>query len=337
MCGFRVWSVLLVASQSGIVACVVDGPEPAGGSSDAGPAGGASSTSSGSRSGASTSSGTTSGPSSSGCGDRCSSSSVGTTSSSGASSAAARAWVTETVSGHDFRLPASVQPTPNSGLFSETAMPQYNVNTHVVDVTWKQLKPTRTTFSDTASASVYGMTFPGLASQLAVPGDYWLRVWVSGDDWVPDWVKTPCDVRVIGEGYEGYPQVAIWDGCVWTRVMELYRELLVTRGMAGSARLRFIYVPGAFTCCEYDDDLVDQAIGDGDLTVSEYSTWYCQVLADLVAIVNGENADAGVTRTVTARLENVTFAHTIPAGTDIGPVDGHVRQRRIHRLPQARR
>ena len=70
----------------------------------------------------------------------------------------------------------------------------FDVNVRVADFTWRQLQPTQGSFSQTTADSVYGMTFASWNTQLAGSDPIWLRLWVSGDDWAPQWVKTLCGV-----------------------------------------------------------------------------------------------------------------------------------------------
>ena len=126
------------------------------------------------------------------------------------------------VPGDDWSLPAWVQPSPNSGYFSEVAAPAFNVNVRVADFTWRQLQPTQGSFSTTTTDAVYGMNFPSWNTQLAGTDAIWLRLWVSGDEWAPQWVKTLCGVSPVGTGYESDAHLPIWNACFWQQARELF-------------------------------------------------------------------------------------------------------------------
>ncbi len=194
------------------------------------------------------------------------------------------------VPGDDWSLPAWAEALPGR-FFSESADPAHHVDLRVADFTWRQLKPSASTFSTTATDSVYDMGFPSWSSQLAGSDSYWLRLWVSGVDWAPAWVQSECAVAAAGTGYEGDDHLPIWNACLWNRAKELFREVMITRGLRSDPRLAFVYVPGAFTWCELDYDVPAQAAAAGELTFAQFDGWFDTMVADLVAVMNGENSD----------------------------------------------
>ena len=193
--------------------------------------------------------------------------------------------------GDDWTLPAWAAPAPDSGFFSEEADPARFVNRRVVDLTWRQLKPTEGTFSTTATDTVYGMPFASWDDQLAGSDPIWLRLWISGTDWAPAWAQAACGVSTVGVGYEGDPHLPLWNACLWEKAKALLREVLIERGLRAEPRLRLVYVPGAFTWCEFDFDIPTQAADAGLLTFVEFDGWFQTATADLVAIADGENGD----------------------------------------------
>ncbi|MEO8274718.1 MAG: hypothetical protein ABI639_00765, partial [Thermoanaerobaculia bacterium] len=195
--------------------------------------------------------------------------------------------------GDDWTLPAWVEPSPSSGFFSEEAAPASNVNLRVADFTWRQLQPTQGSFSMTTSDSVYGMNFPSWNAQLAGSDPYWLRLWVSGDDWAPQWVKTLCSVSPVGTGYENDEHLPIWNTCFWQQAREFFRQVLIVHGLRSDARMKFLYAPGAFTWCEFDFDVPTQAADNFGLTFPTFDNWFQPAMQDLVNLMNGENADPG--------------------------------------------
>lgn len=195
------------------------------------------------------------------------------------------------VPGDDWSLPAWVTPSANSGFFSEAAAPAFNVNVRVADFTWRQLQPTQGSFSTTTTDTVYGMSFPSWNTQLAGTDPIWLRLWVSGADWAPQWVKTLCGVSPVGTGYEGDDHLPIWNACLWQQARELFRQVLVVHGLRSDPRLKFLYAPGGFTWCEFDYDIPTQAAASSGLTFATFDGWFQPAMQDLVDILNGENAD----------------------------------------------
>ena len=193
--------------------------------------------------------------------------------------------------GDDWTLPAWVAPAPDSGFFSEEADAARFVHRRVVDLTWRQLKPTESTFSTTATDSVYGMPFASWEAQLAGGDPIWLRLWISGTNWAPAWARDACGVSTVGTGYEGDPHLPLWNACLWDKAKALLREVLIERGLRAEPRLRFVYVPGAFTWCEFDFDIPAQAANQGLLTFDEFDAWFQGAMADLAAIADGENGD----------------------------------------------
>ena len=192
--------------------------------------------------------------------------------------------------GDDWSLPAWVRPAANSGYFSEEADAGELVAVRSVDVSWRQLRPTaEQTLDRTSSGSAQGMSFAPLDTQLAEPGDFWMRIFASGEDWAPEWVAEQCGVSSFGPDYDGQRHLPIWDECVWGHLLDTYRTLFVDLGLASDPRLRFVYVPGAFTWAEYDYEMVTAAADAGALTEQDYLAWYDHAWSDLVELF-GENA-----------------------------------------------
>ena len=194
------------------------------------------------------------------------------------------------VDGDDWSLPGWVRPAPNSGYFSEEADAAELVAVRSVDLSWRQLRPSsEQTLDRSSSGSAQGMSFDGLDAQLAQPGDFWMRIFASGEDWAPAWVAEQCDVASYGPDYDGERHLPIWDECVWGHLIDTYRMLFVDLGLASDPRLRFVYVPGAFTWAEYDYEMVTAAADAGDLDEESYLAWYDHAWSDLVALF-GDNA-----------------------------------------------
>lgn len=193
--------------------------------------------------------------------------------------------------GDDWTLPDWVRPAPNSGYFSEEADASELVAVRSIDLSWRQLRPTAEKHIDRTSAgAAQGMSFEALDAQLRQPGDFWMRIFASGEDWAPEWVAEQCGVASYGPDYDGQRHLPIWDECVWGHLMDTYRMLFVDLGLASDPRLRFVYVPGAFTWAEYDYEMVTAAADAGDLDEKTYLAWYAHAWSDLVALF-GQHAD----------------------------------------------
>ncbi|MEV4678107.1 MULTISPECIES: hypothetical protein [Actinomadura] len=186
--------------------------------------------------------------------------------------------------GDDWTLPGWVRPSPNSGFFSEEAAPGAHVDTRGLDVTWRQLQPDGPgQVSSGTTGSAQEMDLAPLGEQLADRRPFWMRVFASGTDWAPAWVAAECRVEPIGPDYDGQYHLPIWDECVWGRLLGLYRKLFADKGLRADPRLKFVYVPGAFTWAEYDYDVVAQAVEKG-LTFEKYQSWYRHAWRDLAGI-----------------------------------------------------
>ncbi|SFO56952.1 hypothetical protein SAMN04489713_107196 [Actinomadura madurae] len=186
--------------------------------------------------------------------------------------------------GDDWTLPGWVRPSANSGFFSEKAAPEFEVGTRGLDLTWRQLQPDgpeRLRTDTTGSAQ--GMDFASLRDQLADGRPFWMRVFASGSRWAPEWAAVECRVQPVGPDYDGQYHLPIWDECVWGRLLGVYRKLFVEKNLRADPRLRFVYVPGAFTWAEFDYDVISQAAEEG-LTFEKYRSWYRHAWRDLVEI-----------------------------------------------------
>lgn len=187
--------------------------------------------------------------------------------------------------GDDWTLPDWVRPARNSGFFSEQASPRDRVDVHSIDVTWKQIQPTKNGPIDrTATGEAEGMKLAGLNTQLKAKGAVWVRIFASGSTWAPDWVAKDCRVKTYGPDYDGQRHLPIWDECVWSHLMDTYRTVFIKAGLAADPRVKFIYVPGAFTWAEFDYDMIGAAVKTGDLDWPTYRKWYDHAFADLSAL-----------------------------------------------------
>ena len=186
--------------------------------------------------------------------------------------------------GDDWTLPGWVRPSANSGLFSETAAPEFGVDTRSLDLSWRQLQPDGPGTLDTRTAGLaQDMGFPPLSRQLADRRPFWVRIFASGSRWAPAWVADECGVEPLGPDYDGQYHLPLWNECVWGRLLALYRRVFVDEGLRADPRLRLVYVPGAFTWAEYDYDMVGKAAEQG-LTFEEYRSWYRHAWRDLTAL-----------------------------------------------------
>jgi len=193
--------------------------------------------------------------------------------------------------GDDWSLPDWVTPAPNSGYFSEDASVDDRVLVRSVDFSWRQLQPSKGGDLDTTtSGEAQGMSFGSYDDQLASDGAFWMRIFASGVDWAPKWVQEDCGVETYGPDYDGEKHLPIWDECVWGHLMDTYRAVFVDNGLAADPRLKFVYVPGAFTWAEYDYEMIGAAFDAGDLDFATYKKWYDHAWTDLTELF-GDNAN----------------------------------------------
>lgn len=192
--------------------------------------------------------------------------------------------------GDDWTLPDWVRPAPNSGFFSEDASASGRVLVRSIDVSWRQIQPTKDGGIDrSATGEAQGMSFESLADQLADPGAFWMRIFASGEDWAPEWVLQDCGVETYGPDYDGEKHLPIWNECVWGHLMDTYRALFADAGLASDPRLKFVYVPGAFTWAEFDYEMIAGAVDAGDLDWETYSSWYSHAWTDLAGIFGADS------------------------------------------------
>ncbi|HID45782.1 MAG TPA: hypothetical protein EYP34_08515 [Chromatiaceae bacterium] len=193
------------------------------------------------------------------------------------------------VDGDDWRLPSWSLPLDDARFYSEEASPADHVNVRVIDLTWRQINPNPGEFSTTSTGAAAGMHFPSLQDQLAIPGKYWLRIWVTGDDWAPAWVRDDCGISKTWMDHDGQARhLPVWNSCIWGHVKDMYRQVFLNWGLAGDPDMLFAHVPGGFYYTEFDFDIPFQAAKDG-LSFTEFNNWFQRAMKELVAIANGEN------------------------------------------------
>ncbi|WP_183092632.1 hypothetical protein [Nocardioides stalactiti] len=214
---------------------------------------------------------------------------VPTDSRADAGSDPGRAAVTGTVDGYDWTLPAGTDRAPNSGFFSE--YPSARIDLRGLDLTWRQVQPRPGALSTSTTGTAYGMDLASLSDQLDDSSDFWMRMFASGKPWAPRWVTRKCDAPTVGPDYDGMRHLPIWQPCVWTQLRDTWRRLMIGADLRSDDRLRFVYVPGAFTWAEFDYDMVDAGVRQTGLTFRQYRRWHQRMVADLVAIMNGNNDD----------------------------------------------
>ena len=204
----------------------------------------------------------------------------------------------EIVEGWDWSLPAWVAPAPLAGFASGSLNPTYPaISLRTVDFSWAQLQPTPTQWPEgsidtSAPGSAQGQAFASWDEQLADPASsFWMRLWTSGDDWAPAWVAETCGVAPMGVDGAGQPHLPIWDPCVWSHLADFYRYVMIGAGLREDPRLRYVYVPGAFTWTEFDLNVLTDAVTSGALSAETFVTWFQTAMAELVTIMNGDNDD----------------------------------------------
>src|SRR4051794_13392176 len=197
-----------------------------------------------------------------------------------AGSAHAAASVVRIANGDDWSLPAGAD-APNSGFYSEAGN---HFGLRGFDLTWKQIEPDPGVFAQDTTGSAEDMDLPSFRDQNVDPQPFWMRLFASATVWAPDWLAKECSYKPVGPDYDRQMHVPIWDPCVWSKLRDAWRMLMVDRGLRSDPRLQFVYVPGAFTWVEFDYDMVDLGAKQG-LSFAAYRDWYQQMLRDLVDIM----------------------------------------------------
>ena len=192
--------------------------------------------------------------------------------------------------GEDWSLPLGTEAVVHSGFFSEDAYPSFQVPIRSIDVSWRQLNPSPGVFATNLTGSAQGMNFDSLDDQLALSGPYWMRLWASGVDWAPSWIISECGITETWEDYDNQFHLPIWNTCVWNHLMACYRHMFQQLNLRADPDLILMYVPGAFTWCEFDYEIIDQAASSG-LEFATFNTWFQGAMAEMVSIFNGENSD----------------------------------------------
>ncbi len=202
--------------------------------------------------------------------------------------------------GDDWSLPGWVTPVSDYVFYSEDADAAFHVNSHVIDVTWRQLNPYPGVYTQSLADSwseVNGdatFSFDSFASQRAQPGHYWLRIWMSGEQWAPAWVLSDCNIPAGQRWLDHSGQdrhIPLWNPCIWNHAKNLYRTVLQDWGVRSDPRFELAYVPGGFYYTEFDFDVMWAAYQDGVTTTTDLLAWLADVRQSLAAIADGENTD----------------------------------------------
>jgi hypothetical protein len=197
-------------------------------------------------------------------------------------------------------LPAWVQPSVNSGLVGEAAATDLNISMREVQVTWRQINPGESFFTQGVTGHAEDILMPSLGEQLGIDGPFWMRIWASGVDWAPEWVtdEDHCKgVSAIGTDYNGQGHLPLWNSCVWGYYLEMMRHVFgadppgteppIRWDLRSNPNFRFLWVPGGFAWGEFDFEVITQAANNG-LTFSTFNTWFQQAMYDLAYILGDQ-------------------------------------------------
>ncbi|EGC38388.1 hypothetical protein DICPUDRAFT_76006 [Dictyostelium purpureum] len=185
----------------------------------------------------------------------------------------------------DWSVPEWVSVSSNSGFFSEEATSSLNINVPVFDVAWKQVNPSKGVYQFDSTATVKGMNFASFNNQNSTKNAFWMRIWNSGVDWAPSWIKSYCGVDGVATDYDGDKHLPIWNSCVWGEIKAMYKTIFKDNNMRADKRLKFIYVPGAFNWCEFDFTEISEYKGTNiSFTYNVFNTWFQTAMQDLVDI-----------------------------------------------------
>jgi hypothetical protein len=200
--------------------------------------------------------------------------------------------------GDDWSLPAWVTATSEYVLFNEFNNQQFDIKNHVIDLTWKQINPAQGVFSQTNTATWTevasgGSTFnfDSYNNQLALPGHYWLRIWLSGEQWVPDWVLSDCNIPLSQRWLDHSQQdrhIPLWNTCVWGHAKIMYQHVFNTWGIKNDPNFEFAYVPGGFFYAEFDFDVMWAAFQDNTVTALELLAWLADIRTSLTTIMGNQ-------------------------------------------------
>ena len=196
--------------------------------------------------------------------------------------------------GDDWSLPNWVVPASDYVFFNENLDAGFHINTHVIDLTWKQINPAQGVYSktNTASWNEYGsgdnFSFASFNAQMALGGHYWLRIWLSGEDWVPTWVLSDCNIPSNYRWLDHSQQqrhIPLWNTCVWNHAKTMYQYVLSNWNIKDDAKLEFIYVPGGFFYGEFDFDVMWAAYQATAVTKTQLLTWLADIRTSLTSMM----------------------------------------------------
>jgi len=199
--------------------------------------------------------------------------------------------------GDDWSMPSWVTPANNYVFFNENLDAGFHINNHVIDLTWKQINPTQGVFSktNTANWNEFGsgdnFSFASYNDQKALSGHYWLRVWLSGEDWVPPWVLTDCNIPSSQRWLDHSSQqrhIPLWNTCVWNHAKTMYSYILNNWNIKNDTKLEFIYAPGGFFYGEFDFDVMWAAFNDNAVTTTQLLTWLADIRSSLTTMMGAK-------------------------------------------------
>lgn len=189
------------------------------------------------------------------------------------------------VDGYDWSVPPGVEPRADAGFYSDQAAPAFGIDVRVLDLTWRQLEPEPGVIRTDLPGAAQGLRFGSWDDQRRGGGRYWVRLWMSGVDWAPAWVIERCRVTpVSGADQLGERHLPLWEPCVWAAARDLFRRVLVDRGVLADPDFVLAYVPGGFAWGELDFRTVERAVRGDGLRFEAFRVWFAQMVGDLVAI-----------------------------------------------------
>lgn len=200
--------------------------------------------------------------------------------------------------GDDWSMPAWVTPWSDYGYFSEESNTNFNINTHVIDVTWRQINPSQGVYSDTSTdtwteVASGGSTFvfDSFTNQRNLTGHYWLRIWMSGEQWAPAWVLTDCNIPLNHRWIDHSEQdrhIPLWNTCVWNHAKIMYKHVFDVWGVKNDPKFEMAYVPGGFFYSEFDFDVMQAAVNSSAVTEAELLTWLADIRTSLTTILGNQ-------------------------------------------------
>lgn len=222
-------------------------------------------------------------------------------------------WTPET---DNWWLPGWVRPSPDAGFYdaADPSLPESAAL--LLDVTWKQLQPTPTTWD-----------WSRIDAAIATGRPFWLRLRASDVRHCPDWLRArhpdlvplPYTTRADPEygTAEFYP--------LWHRGFDADMRALIAafgqRGYPAAPTLRFVYVPFAWRWNEFELHFIPQMHQAG-MMPGEFRAWFDRLLQSFATAFAGHTSKLVYTGTsrIDVALGDTDFAADLLGGRQVADI-----------------